>query len=191
VTLPNTMLTSREVDLDVLARSGSYTYYVDSDAAERCASLAHGVYQRACLDGGEAWSGATLKGKAKKWGAKYTASRDALLDRIDATGDLTYLFVRDIRNGSRRHVVIIGRRAHETDDREVSRALAESNLGAWNLRVGGAGVSVYTEAIRIDIVTRGPLMLALRASIDSDGSRPCVAVRPTVREALCGVGVIL
>lgn len=47
-------------------------------------SCARGSYQRALLEGYQAWSGADLVGKAKKWSSGYAASRDALIERIDS-----------------------------------------------------------------------------------------------------------
>lgn len=44
--------------------------------------MARGCYQRALLHGQEALSGATLRGKAKKYGAHYAASRKNLLRRL-------------------------------------------------------------------------------------------------------------
>lgn len=41
-----------------------------------------GSYQEAIIDGYQSWSGADLKGKAAEYGAKYAASRAALLDQI-------------------------------------------------------------------------------------------------------------
>lgn len=45
----------------------------------RCA---RGSYQRALLRGSEAWSGATLRGRAQSFGKHYKASRINLLDRL-------------------------------------------------------------------------------------------------------------
>lgn len=43
---------------------------------------ARGSYQRALLEGDETWSGSTLKGKAREWGARYDRSRRELVHRI-------------------------------------------------------------------------------------------------------------
>jgi len=44
---------------------------------------ARGTYQRDLLDGGESWSGASLKGRASDYGAVYARSRGNLLTRIN------------------------------------------------------------------------------------------------------------
>lgn len=44
--------------------------------------VARGSYQRALLSGAEAWSGATLKGKARSYGKHYKYSRQNLLNRL-------------------------------------------------------------------------------------------------------------
>jgi len=46
-------------------------------------ACARGSYQRDLLDGLESWSGSSLKGKAGQYGARYHASRQALLARIN------------------------------------------------------------------------------------------------------------
>jgi len=46
--------------------------------------VARGVYQENLLDGVESWSGSTLRGKAAKYGARYSRSAGAMLRRIDA-----------------------------------------------------------------------------------------------------------
>ena len=56
------------------------------------ASLARGSYQSEVLRGGQRWSGGDLKGRASKYGARYAASRDALISRLRATyGDVRRL----------------------------------------------------------------------------------------------------
>lgn len=49
-------------------------------------ALARGCYQRDLVWGWARWSGADLKGKAKKWGAKYARSRANLVGRLLANG---------------------------------------------------------------------------------------------------------
>lgn len=49
-------------------------------------SLARGSYQRGLIYGSEAWSGASLKGRAANYGGRYHASRCALLTRLRAAG---------------------------------------------------------------------------------------------------------
>lgn len=43
---------------------------------------ARGSYQMDLLCGREAWSGATLRGAARQYGARYASSRSNLMDRI-------------------------------------------------------------------------------------------------------------
>lgn len=60
---------------------------IRSEAALSAAlKIAKGSYQEALITGHEALSGATLKGKAKKYGAKYAASARALLTRLQSAG---------------------------------------------------------------------------------------------------------
>jgi hypothetical protein len=60
---------------------------VRNQAAHQVAlKLARGTYQRSLLLGFEAWSGSTLKGAARGWGARYYASRTALSARLHAAG---------------------------------------------------------------------------------------------------------
>ncbi len=47
---------------------------------------ARGDYQLGCLTGLRRWSGSDLQGKAKKHGAKYARSREALFARLQAAG---------------------------------------------------------------------------------------------------------
>ena len=59
-----------------------YTTY-DSDAAAAVAAMhARGRYQQDLLRGTEAWSGATLRGKAATYSARYAESRRGLLARL-------------------------------------------------------------------------------------------------------------
>lgn len=44
--------------------------------------LARGSYQRNLLHGYESWSGASLRGKARRWGASYARSRRSLWLRL-------------------------------------------------------------------------------------------------------------
>lgn len=65
---------------------GGYSRIVSREAYERAMALARGVYQRALIEGREAISGATLRGKAKKYGGRYQASAHALIDRLNEAG---------------------------------------------------------------------------------------------------------
>jgi hypothetical protein len=66
---------------------------------------ARGCYQENLLRGLEAWSGSTLRGKAKKYGGRYALSRLNLLGRITAQG-VTYRF--DFVGRGRRKVLVLG-----------------------------------------------------------------------------------
>ncbi len=57
---------------------------VTETAFDRAMQIARGCYQRSLVMGREALSGATLKGKAKKYGAHYARSRDNFLARLRA-----------------------------------------------------------------------------------------------------------
>ena len=68
-----------------------HTIFASRSAREVALKCARGSYQRNLLVGGEGWSGATLRGKAKTWGGKYSLSRSALLARMERAGlDLTW-----------------------------------------------------------------------------------------------------
>lgn len=64
----------------------SYSEIRDPQAYDAAHALARGCYQRAVLAGSEALSGATLRGRARSYGARYAASRQALLGRVRAAG---------------------------------------------------------------------------------------------------------
>ena len=71
--------------------------------------LARGSYQLALLRGDEAWSGATLRGKASKYGGRYASSRAALLARIAELfpGSRTELRLNRNRRYQRALVVVV------------------------------------------------------------------------------------
>ena len=50
---------------------------------KKAITLTQGCYQRDLVTGQHSWSGASLKGEAKKWGKHYCKSRAALLDRLE------------------------------------------------------------------------------------------------------------
>ena len=64
----------------------SYTQFSDDEAERVAFEHARGAYQRSLLRGAEAWSGATLRGKASQYGTHYARSRNGLLARLQ--GDL-------------------------------------------------------------------------------------------------------
>lgn len=68
-----------------------------SDAARACV---RGDYQADIMSGRARWSGSDLRGKAAEFGAKYRASREALLSRLRRAGCKAE--VRDYLNANRR-----------------------------------------------------------------------------------------
>ncbi len=71
---------------------GAWSVVTDA-ARPAAANCARGAYQAALLDGYEAWSGSTLRGRAKTWGGRYARSRDALDTRLREAGILTAVAV--------------------------------------------------------------------------------------------------
>lgn len=65
--------------------------------------LARGSYQRGVIRGREAISGATLKGKAKKYGIHYARSRGRLITRLKDAG----LVIREKTGDHNRRELII------------------------------------------------------------------------------------
>ena len=64
----------------------THTVVTDPAALDAALLLARGSYQRGLLLGQYALSGAGLKGAARRWGARYAASRGALLSRLTKAG---------------------------------------------------------------------------------------------------------
>ena len=64
--------------------------YTEISNVDLCAILdlipKSNVYQRDLILGKEAWSGSTLKGKAKRWKGKYNKSQDSLIHKIQEAG---------------------------------------------------------------------------------------------------------
>lgn len=67
-------------------QTGKYSVAADAAEFRKALSLARGTYQEAILWGTHAMSGATLKGKAKAWGASYARSVGGLKRRLSAAG---------------------------------------------------------------------------------------------------------
>lgn len=87
-----------------------------SEIADKITACARGQYQRWLLDGREKWSGASLRGRAREYGARYAESRSNLLSRIHEALDNT-LWAADVglvldgpvgERRWRRELVIIG-----------------------------------------------------------------------------------
>ena len=88
-----------------LAEAFCPTYTVASvEDRKRLLAVARGCYQRALIRGEEAWSGATLRGVAKRYSGRYTRSGKNLLHRIQ---EASYV-VQEVRQriGGRRCVVM-------------------------------------------------------------------------------------
>jgi hypothetical protein len=113
-----------------------------SRLCEAIFSCAKGTYQVELLKGHHAWSGADLRGTARKYGARYAASRAALVDRVNAAlgielmADVTFLFgtlIDRTRNGQRRAYLMVGEEtldwndASEDDIRDAIRRAREAS----------------------------------------------------------------
>lgn len=64
----------------------SYSKILCEDAYRKAIALCRGTYQENLIRGLEALSGATLRGKAGIYGARYRKSRENLLSRMSAAG---------------------------------------------------------------------------------------------------------
>jgi len=80
----------------------SYSTSPSEDEEKELLKCAKGSYQKALVAGRQRWSGADLRGSARKFSAKYARSRVALLRRIDERFDVTY---RILPFDRRAHVV--------------------------------------------------------------------------------------
>lgn len=67
-------------------RNGDWSEMRDPEAYEAAMDLARGDYQRALIAGDEALSGSTLRGKAKRYSARYQQSARSLLKRLTDHG---------------------------------------------------------------------------------------------------------
>ena len=114
----------------------SYTRF-DSQATRTSVSLLIGhSYQRNVLFGGEAWSGSTLTGTAKKYGGRYRDSRQNLIDRLEREGFTVEFVLED-----RRKIGVIGCGTVDVDARhaawqrrEAERKAAEAAAQAEEAR---------------------------------------------------------
>lgn len=82
-----------------------YTVFVDPDPTVLTTAfgLARGEYQVGLLAGVEAWSGATLRGRARHWSSRYAASRKGLLGRLTKAG-----LAPTFKTVGRRKVLFVG-----------------------------------------------------------------------------------
>lgn len=65
----------------------------DKGKWEKAKELARGSYQSNFLDGLEAYSGSTLRGKAKEYGGRYKCSLDNLCARMSKAGIANHIAV--------------------------------------------------------------------------------------------------
>lgn len=96
---------------------------------------ARGSYQLAILDGVEAISGSTLRGRARKWSSKYKASAWSLLGRLRNAG----FTVEVVKGKFNRHVVSVSR---PTDTDRIARSASS------DLRLRPGGYSSYVRCVR-------------------------------------------
>ena len=68
-------------------------------------SVARGDYQTELLTGSARWSGSDLRGNARKYASRYSASRTALLARLIGAGFNAE--VRDYRNANARTMRVL------------------------------------------------------------------------------------
>ena len=82
----------------------SYSEVHDEKVFHSALALCRGSYQRAILFGQHSLSGATLRGKAKRYGGRYAHSAATLMARLANAG----LAVREERRAHGKRVVVIG-----------------------------------------------------------------------------------
>ena len=82
----------------------SYSEVNDAPVFEAALKLCRGSYQRSLLFGSHSLSGATLRGKAKRYGGRYAYSAAMLMARLANAG----LAVREERRAHGKRVVVIG-----------------------------------------------------------------------------------
>lgn len=93
-----------EIYKDALERNTWAVY--TGDARNKALRVAKGAYQRALICGQESLSGSTLRGEARRWGAQYARSRDAVLERIQDQTDVSVYEIRRPRGGRRVLVLV-------------------------------------------------------------------------------------
>lgn len=78
------------------------TVTLPPELASRLQRVRIGAYQRDALTNRQRWSGADLKGKAKKWGGKYARARKSafnkLVSALDGSG-FSVAVVRGVTGG--------------------------------------------------------------------------------------------
>jgi len=81
-----------------------YSKILCEEAFERALALCKGRYQEDVIRGIESLSGATLRGRAKQYGAHYKRSRENLLKRLTAAG----IPWREERGPHGKRILVIG-----------------------------------------------------------------------------------
>lgn len=82
----------------------AYSKILCENAFERAIALCRGTYQENLIRGIEALSGATLRGNAKQYWARYRASRENLLARMTEAG----IPWREERGEHGKRILVIG-----------------------------------------------------------------------------------
>ena len=82
-----------------------YSKILCEKAFERALSLCKGRYQEDVIRGIESLSGATLRGRAKQYGAQYKKSRENLLKRMTEAG----IPWREERGKHGKRILVIGK----------------------------------------------------------------------------------
>lgn len=78
------------------------THFSGPKVRDEALALAKGSYQRNLLYGYEAWSGASLKGRARDWSSKYAHSRQALINRLNKAGLMAFF----VKEGKRKVLLV-------------------------------------------------------------------------------------
>lgn len=81
-----------------------YSKILCEEAFERALALCKGRYQEDVIRGIESLSGATLRGRAKQYGAQYKRSRENLLKRMTEAG----IPWREERGPHGKRILVIG-----------------------------------------------------------------------------------
>lgn len=84
--------------------SNKYVIVKDESALNAALALSRGCYQTAILTGYEALSGATLRGKAKKFAGRYKRSAQSIIDRVSTAG----IAIKEVIGDHNRRMLVIG-----------------------------------------------------------------------------------
>lgn len=114
----------------------SYSRIVCEDAYRQALALCRGHYQEAVIRGSEALSGATLRGRAASYSARYRESRQNLLYRMTRAG----IPWREERGAHGKRILVIGDEAIARivpDVDSAAKALARGAAKTVAFRIGG------------------------------------------------------